>query len=65
MALPSMQPGRPGDVVHAFDEIQQGYGAMAPRPPVTKHPFTLMFVVIALMAPFAGLAWRTREWMGW
>lgn len=39
--------------------------AMAPRPPVTKHPFTLMFVVIALMAPFAGLAWRTREWMGW
>lgn len=38
---------------------------MAPRPPVTKHPFTLMLVVIALMAPFAGLAWRTREWMGW
>lgn len=38
---------------------------MAPRPSVTKHPFTLVFVVIALMAPFAGLAWRTREWMGW
>ena len=38
---------------------------MAPRPSVTKHPFTLMFVVIALMAPFAGLAWRTREWIGW
>jgi hypothetical protein len=38
---------------------------MAPRPSVTKHPFTLMFVVSALMAPFAGLAWRTREWMGW
>jgi len=38
---------------------------MAPRPSVTKHPFTLMLVVIALMAPFVGLAWRTREWMGW
>ena len=39
--------------------------AMAPRPSVTKHPFTLMLVVIALLAPFVGLAWRTREWMGW
>ncbi|BCH08806.1 hypothetical protein MesoLj131c_30640 [Mesorhizobium sp. 131-3-5] len=39
--------------------------AMAPRPSVTKHPFTLMLVFIALMAPFVGLAWRTREWMGW
>jgi hypothetical protein len=38
---------------------------MARRPSVTKHPFALMFVVIALMTPFAGLAWRTREWMGW
>jgi|GEM_PF-6635045 len=38
---------------------------MASRPPVTRHPFTLMLVVAVLMAPFAGLAWRTREWMGW
>ncbi len=38
---------------------------MAPRPSATRHPFMLMFVVVTLMTPFAGLAWRTREWMGW
>ena len=38
---------------------------MAPRPSVTRHPITLMFVGFVLMVPFAGLAWRTREWMGW
>jgi len=32
---------------------------------MSKHPFTMMFVILALVAPFAGLAWRTREWIGW
>ncbi len=63
-----MQPCRHGDVVHDISQMKfysKDDRDMAPRPSVTKHPFTLMFVVIALMAPFAGLAWRTREWMGW
>jgi hypothetical protein len=61
-SLSRMQPGRHDDVM---PKISKKDFRMAPRPSVTKHPFTLMFVVIALIAPFAGLAWRTREWMGW
>lgn len=38
---------------------------MAPRPPVTKHPFTLVFVIFAFMAPLVGLAWGAHEWIGW
>lgn len=61
--LVRMQPCGLDDVVAKITSKDDDQ--MAPRPPVTRHPFTLMFVVIALMAPFAGLAWRTREWMGW
>jgi hypothetical protein len=32
---------------------------------MSKHPFTMMLVILGLVVPFAGLAWRTREWMGW
>lgn len=38
---------------------------MAPRPSMTRHPLTMMLVFLVLVAPFAGLAWRTREWLGW
>ncbi|BCG87099.1 hypothetical protein MesoLj113c_32090 [Mesorhizobium sp. 113-3-9] len=65
MSLPRCNHGALTTLCTHSMKSQQGYRAMAPRPPVTKHPFTLMLVVIALMAPFAGLAWRTREWMGW
>ena len=61
--LVRMQPCDLDDVVAKITSKDEDQ--MAPRPSVTRHPFTLMFVVIALMAPFAGLAWRTREWMGW
>jgi hypothetical protein len=63
-----MQPCRGDDVVPDISQMKSSSKDdrdMAPRPSVTKHPFTLMLVVIALMAPFVGLAWRTREWMGW
>jgi hypothetical protein len=58
-----MQPCCHDDVVPKISS--KDLPRMAPRPLVTKHPFTLMFVVIALVAPFAGLAWRTRDWVGW
>lgn len=63
-----MQPCDRDDVVAKITSpkiTSKDDGQMAPRPSVTRYPFTLMFVVIALAAPFAGLAWRTREWMGW
>lgn len=66
--LRPMQPCRGDDVVPDISQMESSSKDdrdMAPRPSVTRHPFTLMFVVIALLAPFAGLAWRTREWMGW
>lgn len=62
-----MQPLSHTDVLPKIQnlKIQNKANVMAPRPSVRKHPFTLMLVVLALTAPFAGLAWRTREWMGW
>jgi hypothetical protein len=61
----TLSPTFPDEIFFRTKSSSKDDRDMAPRPSVTRHPFTLMFVVIALMAPFAGLAWRTREWMGW
>jgi hypothetical protein len=31
----------------------------------TNNPLFMLAAAVVTAAPFVGLAWRTREWLGW